>query len=746
MEKKRWLDLPSSGQITVFVIVGVVVLFAFIFIFLLSAEMQHAGLEDAKESAFSNIFKKEALRIYVEDCLDDTLTNGLKLLGEQGRIWADQGGTVSFSGRGVAYGDTQVAYGIWYKPIDVEHPERYPCMLGTGVEPAFCKYTHGDPATFGTVRLSPEVWSPDLQHYLGREVPKCVENELLEETSPNFNLNSEGADFTVAIKDEGVTVDVHYPLRVAEGDVELFELSTFSFLYPTRLKSFLDVAILEPLQLDWQHVDFPLKNIALKDSCEDPLNEGCQYQRSRARYNGMDVELSELRNVLGEGTDFFEFRPVWNDIKLQDYVFRYARQNRPPVLDYVSHCPNEEAEYDWLIVEDVPELSEFNPVLVYDDPDEDTNLEKSISEVDDVATITITDDHDASDRQEVRIKREQKIVPSISVVNLVAQRNGLPVNILSLEDPVQILLTNDLAALDTSLFTGSYEFAIGDVPITIPPSGSLCLGADQPDTEACLFDAYDIQNIKTTLSDYFPIANTYTFGADGVEISYGGECTYQSDASQDVEVVDCISTPEDAEYPHPYIIVPGNEKMSKFYKIKRNGREDPEREEFDANNLCCVDNTFKSSNPNDLCFDVDEGCFTTDYYKESAKIQCSNNRGNVCNGPADFVLTDPLKCGGPNLLGCKSNANCANVHAWGNNAEEEGWCYGEFGCEEFCQGAVVDANNKVGSQEEGVNPDDSFVCGCDDIDAEDGDFCDDNYDGFFGGECESQKCVGDPDS
>jgi hypothetical protein len=768
MGKKRYVDFARSGQVTIFIIVGIIILFAFIFILLLSAGVQKAGFAEAQETAFSNIFKKEALRIYVEDCLDDSITSGLQLLGEQGRIWADQGGSKQFSGNGVMYGEIPVAYGIWYKEIDSEFPERYPCNPGTGDDPAFCMYESGNPISgFGTVRLSPELWNNDLAKYLDQSVPKCVENELIKESARNIKLSSEGASFTTQIQDAGVNIDVRYPLRVGEGEVELFELSTFSFLYPTKLKSLLDVAILEPLELDWQKLDFPLKEEMLKNDCEDPGVSGCQYQRSTMRYKSMGVEVSELRDILGDGTDFFEFRPAWNDVKLPEYVFRYARQNRPPVLEYVNQCPKldgSEEEYDWLIVNGVGRLSGFTPELSYEDPDEDDVQEtigSPVQGVDILTLVKITDDHDAFDLQNVRVHREEKIEPQIIVINLPAAKHPTTnSDVVSLEDPIEIVITNPLVSINRNLFTGGYTFTINGQEVQVDGNGVLCLGRDSSQTGACALSTYDIKTIQENLADLQLKTQGFTIGANGVEISYGDAdvCKYQSEVSKKVVVTDCTYIPSDDEYKYPYIQVRGLERLEEFYQLKKNRELDTLRDPFEANNLCCTaDGTFETD-PSNYCF-KERGCFENEYYLEELRtIQCSGNRGNVCDGPTTVTYPNPGEdtCGTRNILGCAKDifTNCEEEIAWEITTDSSGWCYSEqdtgFGCDAFCDEEIVYVGsgfNKATTYNPSEDSKEKFACGC----ANNGKNypnkpCDSNFDGKFGGTCQSNRCSGDPAS
>ncbi|MEK6845325.1 MAG: hypothetical protein AABY26_01085, partial [Nanoarchaeota archaeon] len=79
--------IHKAGQVTVFIIIGILMLFAFLFVMWLTTSVKTTQLEEGKEKIITKTFKKEALRLYVEDCLTDELKKGLILLGKQGKIW-----------------------------------------------------------------------------------------------------------------------------------------------------------------------------------------------------------------------------------------------------------------------------------------------------------------------------------------------------------------------------------------------------------------------------------------------------------------------------------------------------------------------------------------------------------------------------------------------------------------------------------------------------------------------------------
>ena len=383
MDKKE-VDRTSnkSGQVTIFIILGIVILFVVIFIMMLVSRIQTEQIDAAKEKIVSRIFQKEALRVYVEDCLDDALTEGILLLGKQGGIWREQGGFWDFSEqKGVLFGEERVFYGI----IKGDVSEGYPCS-SSGEAPDFCRYRYPDSsAFFGRTEFGLHALSRDLGRYITKETMKCMENFTKVNISEAAKLTWEGAEVTLNIEDGAITVSAHFPMKFSLEEQEFFQLSEFNFFYPTRLKQFLEVAVLQPLGWDTLYVDFNYSDETLSgvsfpfgtrlpegSECETVEEHHiCNFTTSSSAYNSFGIEFNNYS--LDNGDTIFELKPTWGEEKLRDFQFRIARQNRPPVLDYISRCAGETDagdEYDYLIVAGDADLGAINIVMKGRDSDE----------------------------------------------------------------------------------------------------------------------------------------------------------------------------------------------------------------------------------------------------------------------------------------------------------------------------------------------------------------------------------------
>ena len=76
--------MQKRGQITIFLIVGVVILFTVIIFLLVYAKMQKQGLETSKESIVAISSPKIAVKNFVQSCLQKTSIEAIEFIGKRG--------------------------------------------------------------------------------------------------------------------------------------------------------------------------------------------------------------------------------------------------------------------------------------------------------------------------------------------------------------------------------------------------------------------------------------------------------------------------------------------------------------------------------------------------------------------------------------------------------------------------------------------------------------------------------------
>ena len=404
----RTIPPSRSAQITVFMILGLLVLFVFIFVLSLSTGIKKEQLQEIQEKTLTKSFKKEALRIFVEDCLTDELEDGLVLIGKQGRLWSDQpGGTRNFEEgiSGIYVGEDRVFYGTIRDPY-LEYENAYPCSDESSPE-EFCQYSYPNTQVgFGSLELRTSTIQNDLRRYLLNKTASCVADYVKGDISSSVVLEPQEVSMDLGIYDGGIDVKVSYPLKLYLGAEEFFHLSQFDFFYPTRFKALLDTAVSLPLRMDWQYVDFGYNKTTLTSPFFTYGNEVeveggncllstnlisenfflCNQALFSEQYSSLAVEMS--RQPLPSGDDLLVFKSstVLNSPEL--YTYQFARQNRPPALDYVHRMECPAAGYDYLVIKGDQELGIINFTLSAQDPDEDV-----------VSYYVLSSDFDNSERQ-----------------------------------------------------------------------------------------------------------------------------------------------------------------------------------------------------------------------------------------------------------------------------------------------------------------------------------------------------------
>jgi len=120
--------LGKSGQVTVFIIVGIVILFATAGIIYVTKTVTLSSFEDVKDPIIASVPQQfQPIQTYVEGCIRDVGKKGLVILGEQGGyIYPDVVGKFSgkdmTNGDGIELGDVKVPY--WhYNKNENQNPQ-----------------------------------------------------------------------------------------------------------------------------------------------------------------------------------------------------------------------------------------------------------------------------------------------------------------------------------------------------------------------------------------------------------------------------------------------------------------------------------------------------------------------------------------------------------------------------------------------------------------------------------------------
>ncbi|NQV91169.1 hypothetical protein HQ489_01735 [Candidatus Woesearchaeota archaeon] len=624
MDKKRQIVFSSNkAQVTVFIIMGIILLFVFIAIIAFTSQLQKEEFSAAEEQAFNQMFEKEALRIFVEDCLRDSLQDGLIIVGEQGKIWEGQpGGVTTFvegvNGMKLADG-TQVAYALENKKYP-QHQNAYPCKNDTS-SPEFCRYEFPDTSLgFGELTLRASSITNDLQRFLGTKTQECVETYTKENISSKAKIESTDVDIKLSLLNDGIAVKANYPLKFSLDNQDFFHLSSFDFFYSTQFKQLLDAAVLIPLERDFRYLDFEFTEETLKkptftyankqqfSSCDpfqnNPFLFFCQQGLNADQYNNLGISLT--KSSFG-GDDLFTFTPSSSLIvnRPGDYHFNVLRQNRPPALDYIERFSCPLSDYDYLVVKDDPKLGtvEFTPFAK--DPDEDSKEFKFVNGVfkfeESNGTVKVSaedlkdlegvnmfsiksiDEHGLEDVQDVRVLIDRPLQTNLQVdypynftQNYSSYKEYLGNNdilLISREDPVFINISTPGTSLKGAvpsvqlIFEGNNEKFTSLIPLNLKdacfafPSSLGKKSLCDLDSYKSMFNEWDKLLAKSDLAFKNPTPTGKLFL--NTTTNYCSEQEVSSMKEINVAIVACLSH-RNPTHPYPYVRDDPNE----YYKYK----------------------------------------------------------------------------------------------------------------------------------------------------------------------------------
>lgn len=714
--------MQKRGQVTVFIILGIIMLSATMFLFFIIADMQKQELIAAEEDVVQKSFQKEGMRLYIEDCLIDSLEEGLILIGKQGRLWEGQeGGKIAFqegyNGITVGLGESNMLYyGINYKEETV-YPESYPCKTEKEDSPDFCSYSYPDKAAFGSKeKLSLNAIESDLLGHLRSKTISCV-GEFLEsnlsiskdllEGEPIINLNFES---------EGISVKVEYPIELNVLDETLFHLTEFNFFYPSSFRSFISSAVTGPIRKEYEDVTYGYEKEDLDNS---PI------------YNHLSPSFEKID--LSDGDTAFRFHLDDGVIlKEQDYLFQFVVKNRPPALDYIERYSCD--YYDYLIIpsytNDMTQLNITANALDPDDhnvtyscttdldifPDGDCGIVKNnLSLFHDYLnedptpgtyniTINTTDEFGLYDLQNIRVKLEEPVDVEVGVrtpYDDIPTEGGKTV--VSIEDPVFVTIKFPSAASTTMgsevllEYFKDDDFFIFNASPANTPGVDKCISLprrEEGDHSLCNVEDYKFDILfwddllsNTSLFPYFK----ETTDSGRLELTFEAEyCGSFSGPSQgdnvEIKVKQCLPH-KNISYPWAYPFHQRN------YNIGSDGLvnlSDERPRDLNANpfmathNCCSPDGKYESAGT--ICYQERPSCkgkyfenslnlWTNGlpgYVLESATAHCSGTRGNVCGDGSSAIPTvlpdSKLVCGSPEYSDCDPDLieeQCYGENAWG---------------------------------------------------------------------------------
>ena len=322
----------KNGQITLFIILGMVLLIAFAITWSLAGTVGKKETEQ-KQISQANI---QPIKEYVQDCFDVSAKNGLKLLGHQG-------GFIYESQKGIIPDINPDEKGMLYNVLSDDTETSYLVMRSEGF---FGAYLGEDNADYPWV-VFPKVITPDIPEFyygfygIGRlpsmyvgssSIKHQLEAYVANATRDCVNWNQfAGFNFTPAEPNVSMIVARRLFDILADRGV------SFNLDWPVVLSQFGASTQLKPLT-----VHYPIRLAKMYRFVSNLLyNETTQidFTPETAEY-GVTIRPDEASN-----DDLIVVTAPEFSIEGVSYSFRFLRHNRRPAMHYVEPLSGDESTY-----------------------------------------------------------------------------------------------------------------------------------------------------------------------------------------------------------------------------------------------------------------------------------------------------------------------------------------------------------------------------------------------------------------
>ncbi|MBN2420798.1 hypothetical protein JXB27_00805 [Candidatus Woesearchaeota archaeon] len=378
----------KKGQLTIFIILGLVIISIFGFVFFATVNIQRQEQRAQAERVINEILQTTSLRFYVNQCTEKALQNGIDLLSKQGgKIFPEQRGSLmlpessekAFQGR---EGDKiyLISYGILNGSSSLP---KYPCssdqheydtnafcayssqnkrfdnwaLIGKINLPALCKdFKSGCDSRYAKwdTRFSVQA---QLENYISDYVKDCVDFESLVGINSSYNITEGEISTTISMTGSEVKAKVDYPLVFAPiGSQPVVRLLNFQSSISTRFKEayyFARYAVVNDVTSP------AAATFNIKTGTEEAI------KKKHGENSGFVVDVQ--KNIMGR-----DYLVKITDTKADPafpLTVQFLVQNRPPVLDYLEgDLPREICDtYDMKRIQE--KTAEISPSAF--DPDED---------------------------------------------------------------------------------------------------------------------------------------------------------------------------------------------------------------------------------------------------------------------------------------------------------------------------------------------------------------------------------------
>jgi hypothetical protein len=410
----------KKGQITLFIIIGIIILITFVMLYYLLRGNQETTMRNTVETVATIFAEHGKYHEYVITCMEQGTKRGLFLIGMQGGAIYDYEATGTKRYRGpstgfpygkhvlayrasdgviynVSYGLVQPQYGSLFHPEVPFYPYGLTKLISNPriISPSYvnvfgnypqspltplCDYHGGNRRNLSeTVACESydSISSDDrnsIQQYLERYIEnytmECIRLETLPELAKS-NVTKGDIRASVTFGEDHLFVNITLPIKIQVGSRKSYiQLSDFQLRYRVRLKKIHEL-VSHLLDRDANNIFFNIvRDAGTLNDCRD-ITGG----NARCLKDGMQVvKFSNVCLSLGicatDGAYDDILMVIDRDAMLdgKPYVFIVAMENRPPALDLIRTAVGTGSfNYDYILSQGQKITIEPRGI----DPDED---------------------------------------------------------------------------------------------------------------------------------------------------------------------------------------------------------------------------------------------------------------------------------------------------------------------------------------------------------------------------------------
>lgn len=349
----------KKSQVTIFLIIGVVIIILVGFSFYLTTYMSKEKTRQETKRAQKMKINLEQVEDYMNQCLDTTTKEALVLIGKQGGyIYKSQGGQiidyreddegifyVNYDGSRVSYAIQPLkrSTGIYSSTVPTYPWVTFPY---TNLSKTEEKYL----GIFGISKLPPinssfgsNSLKSQIDHYIENNLENCLDWSVFEDQGYEISGTKMRADVTIA--KNSFIVSLNYPIKIKEV-VSGYETDMDDFLTSVDVRLYyIYNAVKTVIEKDIQDITF--------DISSDPGS-------------GLSIEVE--KDVF-EQDDIIIIKDLNTKINARTFEFVFARKNRAPALHLIT--PSQVTLPALYTINDWDIVSGGLPGLMAKDPDED---------------------------------------------------------------------------------------------------------------------------------------------------------------------------------------------------------------------------------------------------------------------------------------------------------------------------------------------------------------------------------------